>query len=421
MRALIPAFLVCLIGAARALAQSTPTNEPLAYDPRPDFLAFNPQYREQKRLADDEYDRLKELLVDQQKNGRQAHCARQLLQEAKWYTHSTAHFDRAQQKLSELRKALDAGQDPHERGPVASDGSYACCTDQWFLKLDYTIDELISLGLKFQSPPHPVKLLEKINSPEKLTAYLDSVLTSDVRHTGVDHRTELNHSASALARFILWQDSWHEIPTNFELDPRLEDTFLKYLDEKWQDPHTGYWGAWYRTAEGSVVKTSDLSMTFHLVQYRDGDVQHWPEIVRTTLAIRDREYPYGWLEDGRMTNHHNYDVVTLLRLGWKHADDQQKDLARREIKKMLDWCLAQSIEPDGTFKLNDESTLGGAFYFGVNFLDAVGYFNKKNRFWTDADFPEAPALKTKIRDRLMALQIDDPEAMWALWTLQVGG
>ena len=88
---------------------------------------------------------------------------------------------------------------------------------------------------------------------------------------------------------------------------------------------------------------------------------------------------------------------------------------------MLDWCLAESIEPNGAFKLNDESTLGGAFYFGVSFLDQVGYFNKKNRFWTDEEFPEAPALKAKIRNRLLALNIDDPEAMWALWTLQIGG
>ena len=264
------------------------------------------------------------MLAEQQKRGRKAHCSRQLLQEAKWYTHSTADFDRAGAKLAELRRMLEAEKDPHPRGQVESDGSYACCTEQWFLKLDYTIDELISLGLKLQEPAHPVKLLERINSPEKLTAYLDAVITSDVRRTGIDTRTELNHSSSALARIILWDDTWSEIPTKFELDPRLKKAFVHYLDEKWQDPETGYWGTWYRQADGSVVKTSDLSMTFHLVSYREGHVKHLPEIVRTTLSIRDQEYPYGWLEDGRMTNHHNYDVVTLLRLGWEHADDQQK-------------------------------------------------------------------------------------------------
>jgi hypothetical protein len=418
MRICLATFLGCFIIAAAHGEEPAPS---YSYDPRPDFIAFNPQYRDQKRINDDEYDELKELLVEQQRQGRRAHCARQVLQEAKWWLHQTAHQDRARAKLAELRAMLDAGVDRHEHGQVEADGSYACCTDEWFLKLDHTIDELITLGMQWESPPHPVKLLERINSPEQLTAYLDSVLISDVRRTGVDTRTELNHSTSALARLILWQGTWSEIPTEFELDGRLRETFLTYLDEKWQDPETGYWGTWYRTADGAVVKTTDLSITFHMVSYRDGQVQRWPEIVRTTLAIRDQEYPYGWLEDGRMTNHHNYDVVALLRLGWEHADEQQRTLARQEIAKMLDWCLAESIEPDGTFKLNDESTLGGAFYFGTAFLNEIGYFNKANRFWTDEKFPEADALRVKIRDRLLALKLEDPEALWALWMLTVGG
>jgi hypothetical protein len=192
------------------------------------------------------------------------------------------------------------------------------------------------------------------------------------------------------------------------------------MDEKWQNQTTGYWGTWYRAADGSVVKTSDLSITFHLVHFRDGEVKHWPEIIRTTLAIRNREYPYGWLEDGNMTNHHNYDVVTLLRLGWKHADQQQKALARVEIRKMLDWCLNDSIEPNGTFKLNDESTIGGAFYFGTAFLSEIGYFNKKKRFWTEEDFPAAAELRTKIQKSIIGMKLDDPEATWALWMLSLG-
>lgn len=58
---------------------------------------------------------------------------------------------------------------------------------------------------------------------------------------------------------------------------------------------------------------------------------------------------------------------------------------------MLDWCLAETIEPDGSFKIGDESTLGGAFYFGVSFLNKVGYFSKANRFWTDREFRESRA------------------------------
>jgi hypothetical protein len=193
------------------------------------------------------------------------------------------------------------------------------------------------------------------------------------------------------------------------------------MDDKWQDQETGYWGTWYRTADGGILKTSDLSITYHLVYFRDGDVKQWPQIIHTTLNMQDKEYPYGWLEDGKMSNHHNYDVVTLLRLGWKYSDENQKAQAQREIRKMLAWCLSDTIESDGTFKLNDESTISGAFYFGTAFLDQIGYFDKSKRFWTDEEFRHADAIRVRIRDRILALKLDDPEAMWALWILNSNG
>ena len=268
-------------------------------------------------------------------------------------------FQEAKERLEHLRQMLKAEKDPHDGSQVLADGSYGCCTKEWFLKVDNTTDELIALGMKWQDPEHPVKLLERINSPEKLAEYLDSVLIADVQKTGIDTRTELNHSSSALARYILWSGTFWEIPTQVELDPGLRKAFLTYLDEKWQDPKTGYWGTWYRTKDG-LVKTTDLSITFHLAKYRGGKVNRWPEILRTTLAFKDHEYPFGWLEDGQMTNHHNYDVAALFRMGWPHADARQKQDIQKEIRRMLDWCLAETLEKDGGFKLGDESTLGGA-------------------------------------------------------------
>jgi hypothetical protein len=410
-------ILILLFGS-RGGAQDVPQ---FGYDPRTDFVAFNPQYRQQKRATGQQYERLKAELVKQQKARRDTFCSRQVLQEAKYWTYCTAHLDQAQAKLDQLDAMLSQAADPYPRRQEESDGSFAGYTDQWFMKLDYTIDELITLGMKWQEPKFPVKLLERINSPQKLTDYFDSMLISDVRKTGIDTRTELNASSSDLCRFILWQGTWDEIPTKFDLDPGLKETLIDYLDNKWQDPRTGFWGTWYRGPDGSIIKTADLSMTFHIVNFRRGDVKHWPEIIRTTLAMKDAEYPYGWLEEGKMSNHHNYDVVTLLHLGWTFADEDQKQIARREIRRLLDWCVNESIEPDGTFKLNDENTLGGAFYFGVAFLNEIGYFNKLNRFWTDEDFPQAESLRIKLRDRLKSYELDDPEATWALMMLNAGG
>lgn len=408
-------------GGPPASAPEVRTPRDYGYDPRPDLEAREPRYRERKRALQAEWDRLKADLIGQQRRGRPTHCSRQVLAEAKWLIFSTTDFDRAERRLRDLRARLDAAAEPHDGRQLAEDGSFGCCTEEWFLKLDNTVEELITLGLRFRRPEHPARLLERINDPNKLRAYLDSVRIADVRATGIDTRTELNHGTSALTRFILWSGTFWEIPTRFRLDPALKPALLDYLDETWQDPDTGYWGTWYRAEGGGLVKTADLSITFHIVSFREGRVKRWPRIVETTLALKGREYPYGWLEDGQMSNHHNYDVARLLHLGWPHMTEGQREQTRVEIARMLDWCLAETIEPDGSFKIGDESTLGGAFYFGVSFLDEVGYFSKANRFWTDREFRGSRELRDRILGRLRALKLTDPEATWARLTLQLAG
>jgi hypothetical protein len=201
------------------------------------------------------------------------------------------------------------------------------------------------------------------------------------------------------------------------LNSKLKQALLEFEDEKWHDPDTGYFGTWYRTSKG-LVKTSDLSMTFHTVSFREGQVKRWPAILRTTLAIKDQEYPYGWLEDGKFSSHHNYDVVRLFHLGWPDATSQQKEQIRIEIRRMLAWSLDTSLQPDGTFNDPAEDTLGSSFYFGVAFLNEIGFFSKTNRFWTDEKFPRAEEVRGRIRAKIKALELDDPESQWARMILE---
>jgi hypothetical protein len=49
------------------------------------------------------------------------------------------------------------------------------------------------------------------------------------------------------------------------------------------------------------------------------------------------------------------------------------------------------------------SSVAADFYFGVSFLDAIGFWNPSIRFWTDDKFDNASALCCKIKQRLAAL------------------
>lgn len=401
----------------------TSDHDPFAfgYDVRRDFVAFDPHFRDQHDKLSKALDAAQAEMIRQQRAGRKTFCTRQIFLEARWLVYYTADYPRAWKRIEDLRRMLAAPADPHERPEqVEPDGSFAPCCDAWWLRMDMTCDELITLARKWREPKYEVKLLGKVNSPQKLRAYLDSLLVSDVRHTGINNGLELNMASADLERFILWDGTLRELPTKFDFDPKLKPALLDYLDNTWQDTKTGMWGPWYRSADGSIVKACDLSVTFHLVSYRESEsVKHWPELIDTTLAMKDGRFPFGWLEEGKtMSNHHNMDLVRLWRLGWPHATPQQKQNISAAIAGMLDFCLHQSLRPDGSFNSPEEDTLSSAFYFGVGFLHETGYFTPDNRFWTNQSFPEAQQVRQRILDRMQAIKLDDSEATWAIWTLR---
>lgn len=379
------------------------------YDPAPDFLAFTPQYRTRINRYKDEIERLRLEMFRQAGAGRKTPCAREIFVEAQWLIHYTADFARIEKRLQALRDLLKQPADPadaHEQSPV--DGSFNPCNQTWFYKLGAACDKLVVMQYLNALPRRPLRFLDRINSPEKYRAYMDGLLIADVRKTGEDTRTELNLAGTDLVRLILGK-----LPSGYSFHPQLKETMLDYVDNKWQDPKTGFWGCWYRLKDGGIRKTADMSATFHIVHYRDGKVKHWPQIIATTLAMKDLEWPYGWLQEGRMSDHHNYDVATLFHYGWTAMTAAQKTAARKEIRKMLDFCLTQSLKADGSFNLGDEGTIGESFEFPCLFLYEIGFFNKENRYWTSEEFPQAKEIAGRIDRKIKDLKLDDPESQVA--------
>jgi hypothetical protein len=85
---------------------------------------------------------------------------------------------------------------------------------------------------------------------------------------------------------------------------------------------------------------------------------------------------------------------------------------------MLDWCLTKSYQPEGSFKVSDlDDTQGDAYRYGIWFLQEVGYFQRKDRFWTDQDFPDSKAVQERIEAKLKATGLNDPALKEAYDTL----
>ena len=86
---------------------------------------------------------------------------------------------------------------------------------------------------------------------------------------------------------------------------------------------------------------------------------------------------------------------------------RQCQVASAAVNEMTNWCLGGSVKDDGSLVSPDKSDpIPDYFYYAASFLDTIGYFNKKKRFWTAGVPPGDP---TKIRTGMIAqLKIFNP-------------
>jgi hypothetical protein len=329
-------------------------------------------------------------------------CLRQTLRELRWRLEYTADSAAARAILDKIRELAAL---PARRCATSPDeGRYGTCTEVWFLKLDASVDHLLAPDFKGKPP----RFLDRINDPDSLERYLESLLVSRLPEDGVDHRKELNFATANLVRLILWCR-----PANYRWDPRLEPVIRRFVAD-WQDPATGFFGATYEIG-GQRFRTTDLSMTFHMARYLEGKINYWQQLIDTLLEIRDDRYPNGWLDDEGLTSHNNYDVATLFRLGWPEMRVDQRQRAGTELDRLLRWCLATAITPGGAVVARAKSeSMAEGYYFTIAFLDTVGYFDPAKRFWTDRAFPEAPVLRAQLEPNVRRLHPNDPMARMSL-------
>lgn len=434
------AVLLCVVvaaltaGATGPLAQSDVS--PLAYRDEAlvatgndmkglierDFVAFDPAYRKRKAIYGERLHALAERLASVQSTGNEMACSNQIFLEAKWLYHSTADWARLESQLNRLEESLRELDQAFAKQQSPEDGSWGICHDEWFHKAEATFLAAHELMKKGEAPRYPIRLFDRLDTPLKLMIYLEGLLISDIAVTGRDNRAELG-GMTTLMSMVYFKDYLQEylneevkgIPRSQGIYPliSMQTAYEDFLLD-WQDKETGYWGAWYRS-EGKLFKSADLSMTYHTISYRRGDVDHWQNIIDTTLAIKSEPYPYGWMHDGRLNNHNNYDVVRILRYGWPYMTAEQKARADDELHEMLVWSLNESLRPDGSFRTDPTffSSVAADYYFGVSFFDEIGFFDGSRRFWTEKDFPNATYLCCLIKNRLAASGLDGPHVQGA--------
>jgi hypothetical protein len=376
---------------------------PVGWSPQQVIAAYFPKTADLARALQPELRAIEARLDHDEAQGLDTSCLRQALREFRWRVEYTADAVGIRANFDRIRTLATLPALPSAKA-TDDESSYGACTEVWFLKLDASVDHLLAPDFDGKPP----RFLDRINNPDRLHSYLESLLVSRLAEEGVDHRKELNFATADLVRLILWRR-----PVNYRWDPRLEAVIRRFV-ANWQDPATGFFGSTYEIA-GERFRTTDLSLTFHMARYLEGRIGHWPELIDTLFEIRENRYPNGWLDDEGMTSHNNYDVAMLIKLGWPVMRDDQRRRAAAELDRLLAWCLATTIALDGSVVARAKSeSLAEGYYFTIAFLDTVGFFDPAKRFWTDRAFPDRAVLRQRLVRHVGRLHQGDPMVRMAL-------
>lgn len=367
----------------------------------PNFIPESPFKRDMNSRFRDEIQDLRRQVMELHRAGREPICSTQILGEARDLMNYTNNAAAVRERLNDLRASLNQPDQDYAYEQSAEDGTWGGCYKAWYLRLDASVDPMKELVEAGKRPAHPLRFFEPVNTPEKMRRYLESLLISDVKATGIDNRKELNYAITSLAQILFKPKVAALLPEDTPVK-ELAATLQDFLDNRAQNPETGFWGAWY-LVDGEVKKTNDLSITFHAISYRPDDPPHMRELAETLFAMRASRYPYGWRDEGIQNNHHAYDVARLLRRTWPYMTAEQQARATAELTVMVARSLSISIRPDGHFDDEPYTSPAEAYYFGVSFLDEVGYFRPSRRFWAPLETGDAEKLRATLRQHLLRM------------------
>jgi hypothetical protein len=348
-------------------------------------------------------------IVRHQTAGEGMQYSMNIYREIRWRLNFTCDTTSTRLRINDLRQSLS--QPTLQKSGLmqqSSDGSWGAGISEWYLRLYYSIDNMQDSLY----PQYSFSVLDRINSPERLKKQLEVDLYNNFTQTGVFNREELDETFSAIARLLKKKKR-----INYPFHPQLDSALIRFV-KQWQNPETGCWGQWLVDRYGKLWKMDDMGITFHVISDLKGKVEHKDLIAKRLLELVDLDFPTGIRFDREYNNHLNWDAVKIFRYAWPYLDKGTKEKVRVEISKMLKWCLTESYQSDGSFKISDlDDTMGDAYSYGVAFLNEIGYFRDSDRFWTNQNFPESQSVHDNIKAKILSIGLDDPGLKDAYETL----
>lgn len=254
---------------------------------------------------------------------------------------------------------------------------------------------------------HPLRFLDDINTPEKLSAYLD-----DITNIGW-LAARLPETTFEMARDLLpYSEANNIVERNrlYEFSPEWKTRLLQWFHDN-QDAETGYWGPRLR-GSGRIAKV-DLNNTSSIVKafvntsgediYPAFPIRYRDRMLQTTLDIMTEAPP----AEGDLDEWHAWTlgqakgIALLTRYLWKGAPAPDKERARTIFESFIRYRFEMYYLPDeGAFRYypgTGRATLDGTGT-AVGSLGDLGYFSaeKRQRVW---GHPQGPTFDLGTRNK----------------------
>ncbi|RPI06039.1 MAG: hypothetical protein EHM64_04400 [Ignavibacteriae bacterium] len=258
-----------------------------------------------------------------------------------------------------------------------------------------TINHLEALTDSTTAPltlKYPLTFLDEINTPEKLTAFLD-----DISYVGW-LASKFPQTSFHFARNILSAakpDNTLERNKLYTFSPEWKHAMVKWMYD-FQDTTTGLWGPKDRQT-GQLTKF-DLNNTASILNdFRDNDgndlyaefpLKYQDKLFKSAIAQLSEPFP----NEENLPEIHEWNlrqskgIKMLLRYLWKDASDDNKKKAERIIARNIDICFEKYyVKEDGAFSYypNAQHASGdGSTNLILRHIGAFS-FEKQKKLWGD--------------------------------------
>ncbi len=243
---------------------------------------------------------------------------------------------------------------------------------------------------------YPLKYLDEINTPEKLTAFLD-----DVSRVGWI-ANQFPHTSYIFARSLLSYCSGEGVITAnnlYDFSPEFKSTLLNWFYQS-QDAETGFWGP--RSRDGKHLLRKDLTNTASIVKafvdkngndiYPALPLQYKDKMFETTLAEMAEPMP----ADDELDEWHEWSLkmgkgsAMLVRYLWKDASTADRERAREIFRGFVAISFEKHyLTREGAFSYNPNSpnaTIDGSGSKMSDLAD-LGFFSTERQkyLWDDPE------------------------------------